>query len=211
MPSERLARGRRGVIGLDHRLDRDLDLEVELLAHAGVDDPAGAVRADHEAADLLERPLGRRQADALHVGAGSLAQSLERQREMGAALGRGDRVDLVDDHPAGALEQLLGASGQHQVQRLGSRDQDVGRLAEHPLTLALRRVPGPDRDLELGSDPAQRRAQVAVDVVGEGLERRHVDEARATLLGVARAVGIVGELIDRVQERGQRLARPGRG
>ena len=47
------------VLGLDHRLDRDADLEVELLADAGVDEPALAARADEEAADLLERLLGR--------------------------------------------------------------------------------------------------------------------------------------------------------
>ena len=45
--------------GLDHRLDRHVDLQVERLADAGVDDPAGAPRADQEAADLLERVLRR--------------------------------------------------------------------------------------------------------------------------------------------------------
>ena len=76
-------------------------------------------------------------------------------------------------------------AGQHQVQRLGRRDQDVGRLAQHRLALALRRVAGADRDRQLGADPAQRRAQVAVDVVGQRLQRRDVDEADAG----ARAVG----------------------
>ena len=37
---ERVEVGRRRRVGLDHRLDRHVDLEVELLAHAGVDDPA---------------------------------------------------------------------------------------------------------------------------------------------------------------------------
>src|SRR5206468_3015063 len=36
------------IVGLDHRLDRDVDLQVEGLAHPGVDDPAVAPRADHE-------------------------------------------------------------------------------------------------------------------------------------------------------------------
>ena len=103
-------------------------------------------------------------------------QPLERQRQMGAPLGRRHRVDLVDDARLGAGEQLLRAPGQHQVQRLGRRDQDVGRLAQHRLALALRRVAGPHRDAQIRSDPAQRHAQVAVDVVGQRLERRDVHE-----------------------------------
>ena len=114
-------------------------------------------------------------------------------------------MDLVDDAPARAVEQLPRAAGQHQVQRLGRRDQDVGRVAQHLLTLALGRVAGPDRDVQLGSDPSQRRAQVAIDVVGERLQRRHVDEADppvTRVLGTRRR----RQLVDRVQERGQRLA-----
>ena len=77
----------RALVGLDHRLDRHVDLEVERLAHAGVDDRAGALRADEEAADLLERVLGRGQADALDVALGLLGEPLEREREVRAALG----------------------------------------------------------------------------------------------------------------------------
>ena len=55
-----------------------------------------------------------------------------------------------------AGEQLLRAAGQHQIQRLRRRDQDVGRLAEHRLALALGRVAGAHRDLQVGADPAQR-------------------------------------------------------
>ena len=106
-----------------------------------------------------------------------LGQPLERQREVGAALGRGDGMDLVDDAPAGALEQRLGAAGQHQVQRLRGGDEDVGRLAQHLLALVLRGVAGAHGHPQIGADSAQRRAQVAVDVVGERLERRDVDEA----------------------------------
>ena len=111
-------------------------------------------------------------------------------------------------HRARRLEQPLRAAGQHQVQRLWRRDQDVGRARAASLALALRRVAGADGDFEVGADAAQRCAQVAVDVVGERLERRDVDEARAPLAGRRRR--LVGELVDRVQERGQRLARAGR-
>jgi hypothetical protein len=53
------------LVGLLHVLDRHLDLQVERLAQAGVDDRAVAARADQEAADLLERALRGRQPDAL--------------------------------------------------------------------------------------------------------------------------------------------------
>ncbi len=128
--------GRRRLLGLDHRLDRHLDLEVQRLAHAGVDDPARPLRADHEAADLLQRVLRRAQPDPLRVAAAVLggdqrAQPLQRQREVRAALGRGDRVDLVDDDRLDVAQHVARLRGQHEVQRLGRRDQHVGRRAPH--------------------------------------------------------------------------------
>ena len=95
---ERVERAGR-LLRLDHRLDRHLDAQVERLAHARVDDRRLAARADHEAADLLERVLRRAQADALGVAAVVLQrrQPLEREGEVRAALRPGDRVDLVDD------------------------------------------------------------------------------------------------------------------
>ena len=169
--------------------------------------------------DLLERVLGRAQPDPLHGGSTggrdrsparpASREPLERQRQVRAALGRGDRVDLIDDAPARVLEQLLRLAGQHQVQRLGRRDQDVRRVAQHLLALALRRVAGAHRDAELGADPAQRHPQVAVDVVGERLQRRDVDEAdpRSRLVRSRRSAR---KPVDRPQERRQRLARAGR-
>jgi hypothetical protein len=137
---------------------------------------------------------------------GGFGEALEREREMGPALGGGDGVDLIDDAPARALEQRLGAAGEHQVERLGGGDEDVRRLAQHLLALLLGGVAGAHSHLELRSDPPQRRAQVAVDVVGERLQRRDVDEPDAPVPAVlGRRLG--GELIDPVQERGQRLAR----
>ena len=43
----------------------------------------------------------------------------------------------------------------------------------------LRGVAGPQADRDLGADPAQRRPQVALDVVGERFQRRDVDELDA--------------------------------
>ena len=72
----------RGVIGLDHRFDRDVDLEVELLAYAGVDHATFAVGSDHEAPHLLERILSRRQSDPLNLVTGRLGQPFQRQRQV---------------------------------------------------------------------------------------------------------------------------------
>ena len=93
-----------------HRLDRHLDPYVELLAHTGVEDPHLPGGPDQVAADLLQRALGRAQADPLDLpaacAAGELLQALERQGQVRAALGLGHRVDLVDDDRLDAPEHL---------------------------------------------------------------------------------------------------------
>ena len=124
---------------LVHVVDRDDHLDVEGLAGTGVDDrdrarPVLAVAAQ-EAGDLVERPLRGRQADALRRRVGDRLEPLEREHEVGAALGRRERVDLVDDHGLHAAQRFARLRGEHQVERLGRRDEDVGRVADELLTL----------------------------------------------------------------------------
>ena len=192
---------------LAHVLDRDDHLQVERLARAGVDDLDLAVAPAEEAGDLLERPLRRREPDPLHGVAGEVLEPLERERQVGAALGRGDGVDLVDDHRLRRGQHLPGRRRQDQVERLRRRDQDVRRVPPHRGALVLGRVAAAhrDRDRARQVDAGERCAQVLLDVVVERLERRDVDDARAARLRVA------DEAVDRAQERGQRLARAGRG
>ena len=115
------------------------------LLSAGVDDRHLAARPDEEAADLLERVLRGAQADPLDRRPPAWRlEALERQREVRAALGVRDGVDLVDDHRLDAAEHLARLRGEDQVQRLGRRDEDVGRVAEHRGALALGRVAGAD-------------------------------------------------------------------
>ena len=78
-------------------LDRDHDLEVELLADARVDQLDLAVAGD-EAADLLERPLGRGEADPLERLLDEALEPFERQRQVRAALRPRYGVHLVHDH-----------------------------------------------------------------------------------------------------------------
>ena len=73
-------------------------------------------------------------------------QPLERQRQVRAALGRDQRMDLVDDDGVDRAQRLARVRGQQQVERFRRRDQDVGRLALEPGALARRRVAGADRD-----------------------------------------------------------------
>ena len=163
--------------GLAHVLDRDNDAEVELLAGAGVDDP-DRPRTRHESADLLDRALSGREADALHRAAGEAVEALDREREVGAALRPGDRMHLVEDQRLDAAEHLARLRGQHQEQRLRRGDQDVRRLAQHRRALLRGRVAGAHRDGQLGLEPGERPAQVALDVVVQRLQRRDVEQPK---------------------------------
>ena len=101
--------------------------------------PARGLAAAEEARDLLERPLRRGEPDPLEaavLGTERL-EPLEREEEVRAALGRGDRVDLVDDDGLDRREHLARLRGQQEVERLRRRDQDVGRRARD--ARALRR------------------------------------------------------------------------
>ncbi len=195
-----------------HRLDGDLDAQVERLAGAGVDDRDLAGWADEELADLLQGVLRGGEADALDVARGLtrggapflhlVVEALEREREVCSALGVRDGVDLVDDHRFDVAERLAGARGEHQVERLGGRDEDVRRVAKHRGALLLRRVAGADADPDVVCpDAADGRSKVALDVVGERLERAYVDDARAN---VGALVG--GKAVEGPEEGGERLA-----
>ncbi len=197
-------------VGLDHRLDGDMDAQVERAARADVDDPGPAVGADHEAGDLLEWVLGGREPDPLELARAELLEALEGEGEVGAALGRGDGVDLVEDHRLGRPEDLPGLGGQHQVERLGRGDEDVRGMAEHRRPLAGRGVAGPDRDADVGAHAPEGDAEVALDVVGERLHRGDVDEP-GPVLGVGPGRRPVGDqAVESPEEGGERLARAGR-
>src|SRR2546427_7843717 len=106
---------------------------------------------------------------------------------------------FVEDQRADTLQGLARARGEEQIQRLRCRDQDVGRIAEHRRALLLRRVTGANTDPQLGLQPGKRAAQVALDVVVQGLERRDIDEPQTFA-----ALGV--ELVDAVEEGRERLA-----
>ena len=115
-----------------HVLDRHDHRELERLARARVNDPDLAPRtaATQESGDRLERALGRREPDPLEprgIGGPQRLQPLQAERQVGAPLGPGDGVDLVDDDVLDGTETLARLAGQEQVQRFGRGDEDVRR------------------------------------------------------------------------------------
>ena len=154
-------------------------------------------------------------------GAREALQPFQAQGEVGSALRAGDRMDLVDDHVLHAPEHLARAAGQHQVERFGRGDQDVRRVAGDLPAVLGRGVAGPRGDgdvrrvvaqpLRCQADPGQRCLQVALDVVGQGLERRDVQDADLgqLALGGWRA-RLSGKTVQAPQEGCQGLAAAGR-
>ena len=66
-----------------------------------------------------------------------LVEPLEREREVRAALGAGERVDLVDDHGLDAAQGLARRRREHEEEGLGRRDEDLGGMRD-----SLRRSAG---------------------------------------------------------------------
>jgi hypothetical protein len=139
---------------LRHVLDRDLDLHLHRLETARVDDGHVARSAAEELGHLLERSLCCGEADSLRLDLGQCRQSLETQREVRAALGGGDGVDLIDDQPADRGQDLARRAGEEQIERLRRRDKDVWRVAFHRAADLRRRIAGADRDCDVRRDAA---------------------------------------------------------
>ncbi len=168
----------------------------------GVDELDRAAAGD-EPADLLERPLRRREPDPLERLARQALEPLDGQRQVRAALRPGDGVHLVENQGPDAGERVARAGGQQQIERLGRRDQQVGRMPEHRRALLLGRVAGPHRDLDVGLEAGERPAQVALDVVVQRLERRDVDEPRSF-------TWLRDQPVEAEEEGGEGLTRAGR-
>ena len=146
---------------LGHVVDRDDDLDVERLADAGVDDRDRPRATPGRAAGSSSKPprkraissSGRWVADRPMRCGGLLAagvEPLEREGQVRAPLGGGQRVDLVDDHGLDVAQGLAGLRREHQVERLGRGDQHVGRVA-HELAALLLAAVSPVRMPTVGS------------------------------------------------------------
>ncbi len=206
-------------VQLGHVLHRDDDLQLDALGagrlHHG-DRPGAAEERGH----LLHRPHRRGQADPLgcRVDAPEGVEPLQGKRQVGAALIARDGVHLVHDDRLDPAEGLPGLRGEQQEERLRSGDEDVRRLDGQLPALLGRGIAGTHRHLDVRlvqaepargvPDPGQRSTEVPLDVHGQRLERRDVEHPGAPLR--IRGRRHRGQLVDRPQERGQRLARTSR-
>ena len=157
--------------------------------------PRRAVVAAEEAGDLLERALGGREADALRRALGcELLEPLEGEREVRAALGGGDGVDLVDDHRLDASARVSRAcdvsirySDSGVVIRMSGGVRDERGGARRPAVSPVRRPTvgswngTPSRSAG-EPDAGERRAQVLLDVDRERPQRRDVEHPAALVL-----------------------------
>ena len=110
-----------------HVLDRHHDLRGRTSSAIG---GCTTVTGRPPARNVATSSTGRTVADSPMRCAGLVeqrVQALQGQRQMRAALGRADRVHLVDDHRVDAAQRLPRRRGEQQEQRLGRGDQDVGR------------------------------------------------------------------------------------
>ena len=198
------------------------DLDVQLLVHGCVDDRdgprcprvLGRGSASEELGDDFERTLRGGQAYSLGGCRGQLIETFETEGEVGPSLGSRQRMDLIDDHGLDRGEDLPRSRGEHQVQALGSRDQQVRRVPHHGLTLFLGSVARAhgDRDVRglevqlhrLGPYACEWSPEVPVHVVCERLQRRHIKHSATRR---CRGSGGCHQRVQRPQERGERLAR----
>ena len=109
-------------------------------------------------------------------------EPLERERQVRAALGRHQRVDLVDDDRLDRAQRLARVRGQQQVERLRRGDQDVGRLALKARALGLRRVAGADGDGR-GDERRRRGRSAACAMPASGARRLRSTSTASALSG----------------------------
>ena len=112
----------------------------------------------------------------------SSLQPFEREREVRAALGGGQRVDLVDDHPSDAAQRLARLRREHQVERLRRGDEDVGRVRQHLAPLVrpgCRRCARPPSARAASGDAERARRRARCRRAGRGGSSRRRPRARA--------------------------------
>jgi hypothetical protein len=174
--------------------------------------PAGA---EHQ--PDIARPRRGREEGAQRVGVGDRrreadAPRLRRQRrqpreaegELVAALGAGQRMDLVDHHRAQRREEG-GRLGQRQQQGEGFRrgEQQMRRVLALAAAAVRRRVPGAGLDADGQPHLGHRRGQVARDVHRERRERGDVERVQPFARGQV-------QVHEARQEARERLAAAGR-
>ena len=183
-----------------------------------VDDRA-AVTAGEERRDVLDRLLGRRQADAQKRTLCSLLQTFQRQREVRAAPRADYRMYLIEDHRPDRVKHPAAALRcQQEVQRLRRRYEDVRRRAHHRGACRRRRITCANGGREARQIEARCRPEhadtltglfeVLMNVCAERLQRRDIQNA--DLIAERRSQTFANQIVDRGQKRRERLSGAGR-
>ena len=169
------------------RRARHLDREIAVAHMARIDDLRHLIAlADEEMRHLVQRLHGGRQADAHWRPLAQRFEPFQRKHQVRTPLAAGHRMQLIDDHALHRLQHRAARVGAEQdVQGLRRCHQDVRWRAAHALALRGRCVAGAHRRANAdvgqahldqpGLDAGQRFLQVLADVVGERLQRRHVE------------------------------------
>jgi hypothetical protein len=130
-------------------------------------------------------------------------QAREAQHQLVAALVLGQGVQLVQDHPAEAAEDLRRLLvGEHQGQRLGRRQQDMRRVGALAGALGRAGVAGPVLDPDLQTQIGYRPGEVTGDVRRQRLQGRDVERMQPRRR--------IHQIDEAGQEARQRLAPAGR-
>ena len=169
-------------------------------------------RSAQVAGDLVERPLRGREADP-DEPAGLIASSRSSKRARKTPRLLRQRAWISSTITCETPRKVSGPAGEHQVERFGRGDQDVGRLADHPWRARRRACRRSGRRpmsggramparLGVAQDPLERDLQVPRDVLVQRLQRRDVEDPDALLARGASARGGRGG-----QEGRERLAR----
>ncbi len=200
-----------------------LDCQIQIAPLAHVDDGGQGTRRSHEKPGRrLHRPHRRGEPDALRRHPSRLGhqrvETLQRQREVGATLVAGHRVDLVHDDRAHAGQPAPpGLGGEEDVERLGRRDEHVGWPLRALPAFGRRGVSSAHGGADVegadahpggeGAELAERLLEVAADVVGQRAEGRDVHHLGAVFERAVR--GLAHEGVQAMEEGGEGLARAG--
>src|SRR2546430_2669824 len=180
-------------LGVPLRGRGHLDPDANALRDADANHLDGTIHAAEERCDLGRGADRGGEPDPLELAARQVSQPLEADRELGAALVRGELMDLVhDDVPHGpqVLPQL--PTGEEDLERLRRRDEDVRRVSGDRRAFLGGRVAVADRDAD--AEPVREVRHPPEHVAGQRAERGDV-QAR-------RRVRLVAQGSRRVREEG---------
>ncbi len=215
------------LFGGGHRREfgpRKFDGDVQPPGVTAVDDggrPSGA-DAGEKPGRLFDGPLGGREADPLGPGTGlEVFEALQGEGQVGTPLVPGQGVDLVHDHRLHLAERRPASGrGDQEIETFRRRHQEGRRVLDHGGPGSGGGVAGADGHRDRGDgqaqggrllgDLGQGALEVLVDVDGQGLQGRDIDQAGGPRDQVTGVVGPVGG-VDGHQESGEGLARSGGG